>query len=211
MTEVDVALTDYMLFLEAAWFATAIQTSRHKSDLATYLIITFAGFALASFLGGTTHGFFNTLDSVLHTPLWWATLVFIGITATGFALSGLVLIGARAFQYGRKAVLTALVVYFVVTVFHQAFLVAIIFYVPATLLCLVGLITANRRCPGRGISPGIAGLLISLIAPIIQQLQLSVHPEYFTYNAVYHVVLMLALFLFYKGAVAALPCRGASE
>jgi len=211
MTEVDVSLTDYILCLEATWFAVAIHASGNKSDLATYLKITFAGFAAASFLGGTSHGFFNTPDSAIYAPLWWSTLFFIGITATGFALAGLALLGTRTMHYGKKVTITALAAYLLATIFYQEFLLAIIFYIPATIVCMTGFFVANRRWTGRGISFGTAGILISLIAPVIQQLQISFHPVYFTYNAVYHVVLMLALFLIFKGSVAALNSKGNIE
>lgn len=211
MTEVDVSLTDYILCLEATWFAVAIHASGNKSDLATYLKITFAGFAAASFLGGTTHGFFNTPDSALHASLWWSTLIFIGITATGFALSGLALLGTRTLHYGRIVAIAALAVYLITTIFYQEFLLAIVFYTPATIVCMAGFFVANRRWAGRGISFGTAGILISLIAPVIQQMQISFHPVYFTYNAVYHVVLMPALFLIFKGSVAALNTTGSIE
>lgn len=206
MTEIDVALTDFLLFLESGWFATFIGLDAVRSALVRNLRITFAGFSLASLLGTASHGFFNSPDDPFHVPLWRLTLVIVGVTAAGFALTGLTLFGERFLRYGQWIVLVILMSYVVATAVRPEFIVAILFYVPATLICLAGLAIARGRCPGRGLGIGVLGLVVSLVAPVVQQLQLSVHPVYLTYNSVYHVILMFALYLFYLGAKGAVLC-----
>ena len=200
MTQIDVTLTDYLLCAQALWFAAGTGRLGRRSPTATYLQLTFIGFAAASLAGGTTHGFFNATSDPLHAPLWWLTLWFVGVTAAGFALTGIALLQPRFEPIALWAAAVTLVLYTLFTVVHPDFLVAILFYVPATLICLAGLIRWYRHHGGQDVAYGIAGILISLLAPVVQQLKLSLHPVYLTYNAVYHLILMLALYLFYRGA-----------
>jgi hypothetical protein len=211
VTEIDVALTDFLLCLEAAWFARFVGSPAARSPLVDYLRITFGGFALAALLGGISHGFFNEPDDPLNALLWRLTMIAVGVTASGFALTGMGLLGGRTLRYGRRAVGAAFAVYVLITLVRAEFIVAILFYVPATLICLAGIVVARSRCPGHRIGHGILGLVISLLAPVIQQLQISVHPVYLTHNALYHLVLMPALFLFYRGVKGAVSCEGVTH
>ena len=59
MTEPDVALTDYALFVECAAFAWLI--ARRPTDLMTlrrWTVLFFVFTALAALFGGTVHGFY---------------------------------------------------------------------------------------------------------------------------------------------------------
>ena len=211
MTEIDVTLTDYLLFAQSSWFAAAIARLGRRSPAATYLELTFIGFAAASLAGGTTHGFFSDPADPLHAPLWWLTLWFVGITAAGFALTGLALLWPRFAAAGSWAAGVTLMLYTLLISVYPDFLLAILFYLPAKLICLAGLIRWYQRHAGRDVAYGIAGILISLLAPVIQQLKLSAHPAYLTYNAVYHLVLMVALYLFYRGAKGVVLTQGSPD
>ena len=43
------------------------------------------------------------------------------------------------------------------------------------------------------------GLSLTLVAAVLQQLQVALHPDYFNHNAVFHVVQAVAMLLFFLG------------
>lgn len=51
-------------------------------------------------------------------------------------------------------------------------MVALLSYVPATFLTLLGFVAAYQQTRKREILVGIAGIIVSLLAPILQQLQI---------------------------------------
>jgi hypothetical protein len=199
MTEVDVALTDYILCAETAWFAFALYRLGDRTDLARYFVITFISLSIASFLGGTSHGFFSDPASEVYAVLWWATLVAIGVTAAGFGLAGYSLLKPAKISGAGALVMPVLVAYAIVTYIKPDFLIAILFYLPAILLCLAGFIAQSRRSRGQGAIYGVVGIVLSLVASLGQQLGISLHPVYLSHNAVYHVSMIIALFLVYRG------------
>jgi len=199
MTEIDVTLTDYILCIES--FIFAIIVSKYSAPIKykfSYLVLFF-GFSASSFLGGTYHGF------IKNPILWQATIISIGISAYGFALSGISLIlKSTTLKTYRNILLALLGIYILTTFIYQSFLIAIIIYLPATILTLIGFTKFNKERKNKNISFGIFGLYLSLFAPLIQQLKISIHPVFFTHNAVYHVIVMIALFLFFKGVTRVL-------
>jgi hypothetical protein len=106
--------------------------------------------------------------------LWWLTMFSVGVTAYGFAIAGLRLIREGGHGGGRflgvpvgtgtgpsmagaaeKSVLGALVLYTAVLFFNRNFFIAILFYVPATLLMLTGLKALPNRCTPREVSSSL--------------------------------------------------------
>jgi len=198
MEEIDVTLTDYALGLESLWFAFLISRKRATSETPG-LKILFVGFALAALAGGTFHGFFNNPAQPGHDFLWWLTLSFTGVTAAGFALTGVTLLTGSPSLPARRLLLSLFLVYLVLTLRYREFSIAILFYLPALLSCVAGLTFRYIRRPNPQILLGILGLVASLPATLLQQLQIALHPVYFTHNALYHLILMGALYLFYRG------------
>jgi cell division protein FtsX len=194
MTEIDVTLTDYILCIESLIFFFLIQKTPIKEELKTSYLILFLSFALSSFLGGTYHGF-------IKSPfLWQATIISIGMTAYGFALSGIVLLCENSSIKSYKILLsTILLIYILSTFITQTFLSALLIYLPATILTLIGFTKSYNKNPDKNLKFGIIGLYISLFAPIIQQFKITIHPTYLSHNAIYHIVIMLSLFFSIKG------------
>jgi len=93
MYEIDVALTDFGLTLEAALFAALIarDTAIPKSPRGWLLAFWFSTAAAALF-GGILHGFLPDEAALVHQVVWRLSLLSIGLTA----LSGWMLV-ARGF------------------------------------------------------------------------------------------------------------------
>ncbi len=213
MTEPDVTLTDYALAIECAIFVWMIRR-RASSECrrAPWMILFFVSVAVASLSAGTMHGFFHDPASAVHAVLWPVSLLAIGLTA----LSGWV-IGARMIlspMLARRVVYAALAqfrVYAGVILFlHDAFWVAIVGYLPATLFLLLAFILTGRRGEGaRAASVGAWGLALSLAAAGLQHFRIALHPIYFNHNALYHVVQAIALYFIFLGLSGLLhPSKG---
>jgi hypothetical protein len=199
MKEIDVAATDFLLSAESFTFFFLI-SKREDGTLKGPFLVLFLASGLSAAIGGIFHGFVEPATR-LGALLWWLTLLAIGLTSYGFALVGAKLAFVEKWVSTFKTLLTALcAAYLVCTIFIREFLVAILFYVPATLLALYGFVHSYRKFGGWRLFAGFTGVGISLVAPVIQQLKFSLPSLHLTHNAVYHVVLMIALALFFVGA-----------
>lgn len=203
MTEPDVALTDYLLALESLVLATwLIGEPYTRPDLRLWSVVFFAATGLASVLGGTVHGFFTAAPSPLGTVLWRSTLIAIGVAAAAVWMLGAGLLWREAHA---RVILAIVAVEFVayaaaVAAGHDSFLVAIVNYLPPVGLLLVAYWATYRSNPNGAVAIGLAGLVLSLVAALGQQLRISIHPVYFNHNALYHALQGIALFMvFWSG------------
>ena len=206
MTEIDVSVTDFILSFECLIFAYFF--FKLKGEIGKYCLIVFLSIGFSAFAGGVHHGFKNYISSSANSFIWWLTLLLIGITAYGFALIGISLISEKKVRLLSKLSFVFLLIYIVMTVFYQSFLTAIIFYFPSILLASAGLYKTYQRQANNQIMVGIYGLGLSLMASVLQQLEVGIRP-YLTYNAVYHLILMVALFMFFIGLRAMISIKKA--
>jgi hypothetical protein len=47
---------------------------------------------------------------------------------------------------------------------------------------------------------GLLGMVLTLVAAVVQQRRIALHPTYFNHNALYHAIQAIALGLIYVGA-----------
>lgn len=209
MTDPDVTLTDYGLAILCAAFVWRLWRGPGLGLPGPWLMLFFAATGVAAILGGTVHGFFALEGTPGHDILWSATLIAIGVAA--FAAWGL---GARLVLRDGLARgligLTALVLTGytgLVLAGYREFRVAVLHYVPATVFLLLAVLAAHRRRPRAGLRLAAAGLALSFVAALLQQLGIGVHPVRFDHNALYHVLEAGALVLLYLGMTRALGRR----
>lgn len=202
MTEADVTLTDYALALEGVVFLFLLQRGRtHPGRLRSWFMLFFASMSAASLCGGTVHGFFldeQTLGSVI---LWPATLLAIGITTfSTWAIAACLLEAPGIAGWVLVAAGVQLAIYCVVVLFlTQQFWVAVADNLPAVFFLLLALGLAYRRAKERGLLLAAAGAALTVIASLLQQRRVGIHPVYFNHNALYHVLQAIALLLFFVG------------
>lgn len=201
MTEPDVTLTDFALALECAIFALLVARSA-QPPLRRWWVIFFGSIGLAALAGGLVHGYFPDRATTEWAVLWRTTLLAIGVTSMAtWSIGAYLQMGDRLGAAVRQSAAWLFVVYAVIVLtVSRSFFVAILMYVPATLFMLVAIVDAYRRSPSRPEAYGIAGLVLTLIAALIQQLRVTVHPTLFDHNALYHVVQAIALFLIFLAA-----------
>jgi hypothetical protein len=197
VNEPATALTDFLLALLAVVFLFKLLRRPHAS-LRVGAPLFFAGFAMAAVLGGVAHGFMSDDGSLLYRVTWWSTLVFTCVAACGLAAIGLEGLGwhdARGLVVGCGIFVCVFAVY---AWSDSRFLVAVVVTGAGSVLCLVGLARHARRARA-GAALAAAGLLISIVASVLQQSGLALHPVHFDHNATYHLFLVPALTLLYVG------------
>lgn len=202
MTEMDVALSDYVIAVFCVGFAvTLMRTKAANPVMQTWLVVMFFGIASAAVLGGTVHGFFVDPQSTEHTILWPMTMIAIGVSTLGAWASGAsLLLSSRGVRLISVMAGIGFVVYCAVVLFvSQAYLIAILNYVPSAifLLAAFGWIAWKERV--RPALYSCVGLMLTFVAAGIQQAGISIHPVYMTHNTLYHVVQLAGLLLFFMG------------
>jgi hypothetical protein len=198
MTEPDVTLTDYALFVECALFAWLVaRTSVSSGHLRPWVVVFFGATALAALFGGTVHGFFAGEASGVGRGLWALSMLAIGVTAlAGWAIGAHVLYSPERAAWIVRAAAGVTAAYVAVILFvNDSFGVAIAGYVPAAIFLFVAFARTALRGRLRWARLGMWGLALSFAAAAVQQLRIAVHPTYFNHNALYHLIQAVALAL----------------
>lgn len=203
MTEPAVTLTDYALAIECAAFVIAVsRLNARDKELCFWFVVFFASIGAASALGGTVHGFFLAASSPGRRILWPATILAILVTSlAAWNLGAVLTLDERKAALVRRLAVAQLVLFaFVVLFVTSKFYIGIIAYLPSTLFLLYALLKTYRRRPDRGIRWGVTGLALTLVAAVVQQVRVGIHPVYFNHNALYHVIQGAALGMIFVAA-----------
>ncbi len=205
IAEPAVTLTDYGLTIEClilAFMLKRLKGTATANEFRNWFIVFFCALGAAALLGGTSHGFIREKTSLLHTAVWNSTLIAIGTAGLAAWMIGGCLAASEKFKKWLTGVAVILFVIncAVVVFLVNTFLVAIIFYLPATLfLFIVFLWRFLKRHSNYSLS-GISGLLLTFVAAGIQQLRIAMHPIWFDHNALYHLIQAVALLLLFLAA-----------
>jgi hypothetical protein len=212
ISEPTTLITDYLLGTLAECCALLLlrrnRALRQQSvQLWAYALI---GTALASYVGGTYHGFQHTLGIAVASVLWKATTLAMGaasffLLAAAFtaAFSGRDrrwLIGAAALKF---------IIYAVWMLGHDEFRFVIYDY-GSTLAILLLLLIAERTTGLSGHRAYIAsGILVSIAAASVQQSGFRLH-RHFNHNDLMHVIQMAGVWLLYQGGARLRDAGGAN-
>ncbi len=193
----DVAITDFLLTLEAIIFAYLIGQIKKNGKLKNIAVLFFSSLALGSFIGGIVHGFFPESGSLVNFVLWKATIISLGLVALfSWFIAGITLL-PKYYKIIKRAALVEFLLYSVYVIFvNSNFKVAIYNYVPPIILLLISFFYIYSKNKYYSII-GIFGILLTFIAAWVQQARISIHPIYFNHNAVYHIIQAMAIFLIF--------------
>jgi hypothetical protein len=201
LIEPDVALTDFGLAVECALFAAWLgRPTGAGGNLRRWFVVLFAALAVASLLGGITHGFLPE-GSPGAAQAWLATLAAIAVAAlASWAVGAHVALAQRA----RAAIVGLGIALFVANVavallVSQSFLVAIAFYAPAVAFAFAAFTVAYWRCRQPVLLFAVGGVALTLAAAVIQQ-QPNAAFLGLSHNALYHVVQAVGLALIFVTA-----------
>jgi hypothetical protein len=196
----DVVFTDLGLALLGAYLGWRLWTGR--GALSRPGAILMAGLASAAFWGAVFHAFFPAgTGTAWGFMAWLPVALSIVVAAAAMLELALLVLVPRLPPGGRRAIVAAYAAGFagVVVLVDESFTSIVRFYVPALLLFLAGAAWRAIRSRGAGWGLIASGLIMSAAAAVLQQAKVSVHPDYFDHNAVYHVVQCLALVFLYVG------------
>jgi len=200
LIEPDVALTDFGLAAECVLFAGWLQwRGMIDSPLRRWFVVLFAALGIAALLGGITHGFLPDAQADASRVVWIATLVAIGIAAlASWAVGAHVLFAKTAARWFVMAAALLFVLNVAAVLYvSRSFLVAIIFYAPAIVFALIAFVLAYRSSGSPPVLFAIAGIVLSLIAAVIQQTQTGMASLGLSHNALYHLVQAVGLLLIF--------------
>jgi hypothetical protein len=210
VTEPDVTLSDYALFVECALFAGLIANQpARRTTLRRWMWLFFGFTGAAALLGGTVHGFFAE-GGTLGRALWKGSLLAIGGGAlAALAMGAYLLFRARRARLVVAAAAALAAVYaIVILLINDDFWVAVAGYLPAAVV-LLGAFASQGRDAGRPWARlGVLGLLLTVVAAGVQQLRVALHPIYFTHNTLYHVIQGVALAMIFAACRRLLAFEG---
>ena len=198
MFEPDVTLTDYIVTVECVFFAYLLLSAMpDQRFLRIWFAVFFFMAGAAAFLGGTRHGFFPDRASSANQMLDVASMVALGLTSLAAWIFGaVILFGRRVSRIATAVASIEFVLYVVCLLFYsKSFLVAIVNYLPSAIFALSVFGLFGIRYRARAAWVGVAGVLLIFIGAAAQQAKLGLHPDYFTYNSVYHVIQSIAMYL----------------
>lgn len=209
MHEPDVVLTDFALALECAVLVWLL-LRRPPGVLRRRFIWFFIALGVAAFLGAISHGFFPHQfapwydpDTVVEELIWRGTMAAIGIAAlSGWAAASRIAGFSRRTQTVLIAVGVSLFATYILWIvfISDEFRYAIIYYTPAAIFLWIAFIVEWRRDRGRELMFGMLGMALTFVAAGIQQAEIGLHPTYFNYNALYHLVQGVGLYFIYRAA-----------
>jgi len=194
--------TDYVLAVLCgvfAWRLWRVGTGAAQASVCSWAA-GFACFGLASLAGGTFHGFSMLFNQAVLEELWKVAVYAIGL-ASFFLLTST--LRASILPSVRRFVLlipyVQLIAYALWMATHDDFRYAIYDYA-FTNLSIVGLqIYAGISRRAMSAPWLIGGVLVSFLAAAIQVNEIALHRQ-FNHNDLYHVIQMVGMYLFYRGA-----------
>jgi len=191
-------LTDYALGGVTVWLAVLLL--RNRSASCRLWTLAFAALALGAFLGGTFHGF-------RYEWLWKPTVLAVGVASFG-------MLAGSAYTTTTGNVQRALVIAAVVKLaLYEAWMLghdAFIFVVADTASAMLAVAALHLLALDNPATRWIlGGVAVSLIAAGIQAGRVALH-EHFNHNDLYHVVQVVAMFLYYAGAKRMRDATGAA-
>lgn len=202
LTEPATLLTDYGLGLLCALFGRRLWESGQGSTNASvsYWAVGMGALAVASFAGGTVHGFSLVLAESVLQGLWKGTAFAIGLASCCFLTGTLFASMAQSLRQGlviAAAIQFACYAAWMAT--HDEFRYVIYNY--GATLTVILFVQLYQRVVRQAPSAGwiVAGILVSFFGALVQQSGLALHPS-FNHNDLYHVIQMGGMVLLYRGA-----------
>ncbi len=203
MTELDVALTDFVIAVECGVFTVAC-ARRAPSQSRDAFTAVFALTALAAATGGVVHGLAASPSSFGYRVLWPTTLLAIVGSSAALAFGALTLLGSDS-RLRRPVWAVALAVGAAILLGAQSFALAVGAYVPASLLLAYAFAKRYQITRAKRMACGAAGLFLGVSAGGLQQLSFTPWPELLSPNAFYHLLQFVALAMLFAASTDPIP------
>ena len=202
LSEPTTALTDLVLALLALGFSLQLMpyARRLRQESIRDWALAFGALSIGALAGGVSHGFAAQLSEAAHAVVWQITLYSVGF-ASYYMVAGTARAALRHRVGSWLIVVAALKLagYLYWTTVRPEFSMAVYDYVPNMLAVLVMGLILTRRLRDPAGSWLAAGVVVSFLAAGVQLSGLTL-AENFNHNDLYHVIQMIGLVLFYRGA-----------
>ena len=200
--DADVVYTDLALALLGAFLAWRFWRRWGRGYLTRAGSTIMAALASAAFFGAVFHAFFPANTTTRTAFLAWVpvSLSILAVATTLLSL-GLRILVPRLSAGVRRAIVVAYATGFaaVVLFVDQSYETIVRFYAPTLVLFLIAALREATRRAGPGWWPLALSFGLSIVAAVLQQARIALHPVYFDHNALYHVLQGIALVLLYVG------------
>lgn len=195
-------LTDYVLAGVTGWLGWRLWRGRQGQASRSCWALAFAALTLAALLGGTHHGFAPYLGEGVLYLLWKATVLAVGVASFAMlAGSSLAMTNGRVRRVLLALALAKLALYTGWMLFHDRFIYVIV-DTGATMLGVAALHAGPALRRGDRASRDVLGAVgVSVLAAGVQASGFGLH-RHFNHNDLYHVIQIVAMLLFYRGAAA---------
>lgn len=202
ITEPMTVLTNLVLAAIALIFSARLgyQASAEGLKASGALAGALMATALAAVLGAIAHGLDPRVEPELRQRMWRGSLYLTGFIGVG-AVASVAYFAARDAARGAL-LLFALVklMWFIVAVTRRPeFRVAATDYSIALAILFGGAAYALVQWSEPGSSWLMAGVLVSFAAGVVQARRVAFH-RHFNHNDLFHVIQIVTLYLFYRGA-----------
>jgi hypothetical protein len=189
-------LTDYVLAGVTAWLCFLLSKHSEIHSSRKFWALAFAALALGAFLGGTWHGF------VQNDLLWKATLLAVGVASFAMlAGSACAVLSGRVRSFVLAFAVVKLIIYSGWMLVHDEFIFVVVDTgVAFAAVALLHIWKLNGWI--------LAGVAVSVAAALVQASGFALH-QHFNHNDLYHVIQIVAMVLFYRGARQLEDARGA--
>jgi hypothetical protein len=204
ITEPMTVLTNLVL----AVFALALSARLGYAAAADGKVAAFAmagalmATAISALFGAVTHGVDPRTDAAVRKRFWRLALYATGLIGAATVASVAFFVVPRGAV--RNAILIVagvkLLAFWVAVTRRPEFRLAAGDNAGALAVLLAAAIYVWVRFDARAAPWLVAGILVSLVAGVIQARRVGVH-RHFNHNDVFHVVQMVALYLFFRGGV----------
>lgn len=196
----DVVYTDLALAVLGSFLAWRLW--RERAELARAGVVIMGALASAALFGALFHAFFPANTETRAGFFAWVpvSLSIMLVSCSLLALGLRVLVpalpnGVRRLLMAVYCVSFAYVVLFV----DESYGTIVRFYAPTLILFLIAAVREALRQRARAWWLLAAAFALSILAALLQQLKVALHPVYFDHNALYHVLQGIALVLLYFG------------
>jgi hypothetical protein len=198
MLEPDVAITDYILAAQGFCFAILI----YRKSINLPWLLLFGSLAVASFTGGTVHGFFSDESSLISSLLWKITLIAIGAVALAGWHVGTAFLRNRHVAWWIEKIAFAQFYFFTAFVlfYSQQFFLAALNYLPTAIFLLAIFTREYHRKKLNAPLFGAFGIVLTFLGTSVQFAKIPLHPLYFNHNALYHAIQFVATCLLFATA-----------
>jgi hypothetical protein len=198
-------LSDYLLGVWILFLGHRLWERRRPRDVTTWFMLAcFVSSGVAAFAGGTSHGWTRYLDPELNSFLWLLAMAGVGLTGTFLLLATVTSasMGALPRRVWWWGALVTGGVFVVAVVFETTVTTLGIYYGPVVLATAWLELSAWLRTKSEVSRYVLLGVLAGLVSGLTQKYRLG-FTEHFNGAVLCHVIFMVAMYCFYRGALLA--------